>query len=68
MKNLDEMSKTDRKDLFVEVAKEIQEVCEFEPPIRTEKKSEEELISLLREAFVELTADDELSEKAKSVF
>lgn len=70
MKNLDEMNKYDRRDLLVLVAEEIQEVCPFEPPIRTEKKSEEELVALLKEAYVELTPDDEqsLSERTISVF
>lgn len=54
--------------LLIVVAKELQDLCEFEPPIKTKGKSEGELKTIITQAAAQLEADDEVSEDAKLVF
>lgn len=68
MKDLKKMTKKERKETLISIAEEVQELCEFEPAIKTDGKSEKELIELLTEAYAELTPEDALSKDAKSVF
>jgi hypothetical protein len=68
MKDLSEMNKKDRKEVLIDVAKEIQDICEFEPSIKTDRRSEKEIIGMLTEAHAALEPEDELSEKAIAVF
>ena len=68
MKDLKKMSKKDRKEVLISVAAEVQDLCEFEPAIKTDGKSEKEINVLLTEAYGELTPEDKLSEKAIATF
>jgi len=61
------MSKVKIKDL-VSVTEEMQELCAFEPALKTAKKAEKFLVKQLGEAFKELTKKDKYSEEAKELF
>lgn len=75
MKKLDEMSKRERKTLLMEASEEIQNICNFDPPLEI-AKTEEKLISNLKEAYVAGYQDEdnpadpekELSQEALEVF
>jgi len=66
--DVDLLTKKERKALFIDVAKELQDLCEFEPPIDTKGKTEDQLKLLLKEAYVTLLPDDELTDEATAVF
>lgn len=68
MKDVKSMSKKDRKAILIATAIEVQDICEFEPAIKTDGKAEKDLIPILKEAHAELTPDDKLSEDAVAVF
>ena len=68
MKSLKSMTKKGRKEVLIIVAAEMQDLCEFEPSIKTDGKSEKEIIVILTEAYGELTPEDKLSEKAIATF
>lgn len=54
--------------LLATVAKELQDLCEFDPPIKTKGKTDAELKKLITDAATQLEPDDELSEDALLVF
>lgn len=54
--------------LLILVAKELQDLCEFDPPIKTKGKSEEDLKKSINEAATQLGPEDELSDDATFVF
>jgi hypothetical protein len=62
------MSKKIDLALLIVVAKELQDLCEFDPPIKTKNKSEAELKKTITQAAEQLGPDDELSEDAILVF
>ena len=68
MKSLKSMSKKERKEVLIKVAVEVQDLCEFEPAIKTDGKAEKDLIVTLKEAHAELTPEDTLSKEAIAVF
>ena len=49
------------------VANELQTLCEFDPPIKTKGKSEEDLEKLITEAAAQLTEEDEVTEETAAV-
>lgn len=68
MKDLKKMTKKERKEIFISTSAEVQDLCEFEPAIKTDGKSEKEIVAILTEAYVELTPEDKLSKEAVSTF
>jgi hypothetical protein len=54
--------------ILTTVAKELQDLCEFDPPIKTKGKTEDELKKVITEAGGQLAPEDELSEDAVFVF
>ena len=55
-------------ETLVKVAQELQDICEFEPAIKTKGKSEEDLKKVIAEAAEALTPEDKLSKDALAIF
>jgi outer membrane biosynthesis protein TonB len=55
-------------ETLIKVAQELQEICEFEPAIKTKGKSEEDLKKVIAEAAESLTPEDKLSKDAIALF
>ena len=67
MKKLSELSVKARMALLVTCANELNSECGFDPPIKTKKVDEEDLLVALKEAGGLLEPDDELSPESTKV-
>ena len=56
------------KNLLIRAVKELQAVCVFKPPMKTENKTRSDLIDLLLEGYDVLEPEDELSHTTQYIF
>ncbi len=58
MKKLEKMSDKDRKNVLAELVDHVQEVCDFEPAMKSKGKSDKQLVKMLEEAYPDLMPED----------
>ncbi len=72
MKKLEKMSDKERKNALAELVDHVQEVCDFEPAMKSKGKSEKQLKEMLEEAYHDLEpedfGEDKITEENVAVF